>query len=108
MSALLSTYAFRILISAFHLLASFVILVHLIIYVGFIIFLCLFLSSCLFCCVLVRGTLEFHLLDTWICVFSSGLPLSVTTESVSLQDKESGRTLGVLMKLGRKAACNLM
>ena len=38
---------------------------------GFIVFLFLFIffRSCLCCCVLVPGTLTFHLLDTWICDF---------------------------------------
>ena len=66
-----------------------------------------FFRSCLGSCALVPGTLAFYLLDTWILrfilIFScSSVSQSVTTESVSLEDKESGRALGVLMKRGRR------
>ena len=40
--------------------------------------------------------------DYFITFWSSSVSQSVTTESLSLYDKESGRALGVLMKLGKK------
>ena len=75
---------------------------------GFIVFLLLFFWSCSCCCVIVPGTLAFHLLDVEFAIILvffclSSVSQSVTTESVSsLWDKESGRILSVLMKLGRE------
>ena len=44
----------------------------------FVVFLFIFFWSCLCCCVIIPGTLVFHLLDTWTCGYCSGggLPLS--------------------------------
>ena len=62
----------------------------------------LFLGWRFFCCALVPGKLA---LDLPISILQRlvFLCLTVTTDFVSLQDEESGRTLGVLlMSLGRK------
>ena len=51
----------------------------------YIVFLYLFFRSCLCCCVIVPGTLAFHLLDTWICVvFFVSLCLTVSDHRISI------------------------